>query len=397
MMSSLAIVPSWQTVLRQDLARIGLAFLATAGLFYVNIMPALINGLVAGLHFSNRDAGLVGSANVYGAAAGALVAISLVRKLSWRPLSALLLLAMITLDAVSTQISSLLPLLSIRALHGLFGGTLVGLALAVIARSPNADRTFGYLLLVQFSLGPVVVMLVPPLVPIWGVNLVFWTLMLFSAVTLLMLPWLPHFPVPTASASSAQKTVTRDWRLPALILLGVFLFQAANMALFAYIIGLGQHYGLELNNISRVLGIAGWLSLLGCVLVIVLSNRWGRQRPVLLGMLVTLLGNGALFFSDNLMWFALANVLGGISWSFVIPYFFGLAASLDRSGQLATATGFASKLGLASGPLVAAYVLAGDQYPRLIGLALIGLLLCTAAVLLPLSRLESADTNRHDV
>ncbi len=66
------------------LACVLLAFLATAGLFYVNIMPALVAGLIDGLGFSNREAGFVGSANVYGAACGALVAVFLVRRLPWR-------------------------------------------------------------------------------------------------------------------------------------------------------------------------------------------------------------------------------------------------------------------------------------------------------------------------
>ena len=56
-----------------EVARVLLAFLATAGIFYVNIMPALVDGLVQGAGFSNRQAGLVGSSNVYGAAIGALI------------------------------------------------------------------------------------------------------------------------------------------------------------------------------------------------------------------------------------------------------------------------------------------------------------------------------------
>ena len=47
-------------------ARLMLAFLGTAGLFYENIMPAIVSGLIDGLGFSNREAGLVGSANMYG-------------------------------------------------------------------------------------------------------------------------------------------------------------------------------------------------------------------------------------------------------------------------------------------------------------------------------------------
>ena len=67
-----------------EIARVLLAFLATAGLFYVNIMPALVDGLIEGLGFSNKEAGLVGSANVYGAAVGAFAAVFVVKHVNWR-------------------------------------------------------------------------------------------------------------------------------------------------------------------------------------------------------------------------------------------------------------------------------------------------------------------------
>ena len=67
-----------------EVARVLLAFLATAGIFYVNIMPALVDGLVQGAGFSNRQAGLVGSSNVYGAAIGALIAVFIVKRIRWR-------------------------------------------------------------------------------------------------------------------------------------------------------------------------------------------------------------------------------------------------------------------------------------------------------------------------
>ena len=67
-----------------ELARVLLAFLATAGIFYVNIMPAIVDGLIEGLNFSNRDAGLVGSANTYGAAFGAFTVVFYVKRMNWR-------------------------------------------------------------------------------------------------------------------------------------------------------------------------------------------------------------------------------------------------------------------------------------------------------------------------
>jgi hypothetical protein len=136
-------------------ARVFLSFLATAGLFYVNIMPAIVDGLIEGMGFTSRQAGYVGSANVYGAAAGALLIVFLVRRLRWRPAAYTLLLMLIGMDLVSLLVSTPALLVGVRFVHGLVGGALVGVAFAVIARASLPDRTFGVLLVVQFGLGGV--------------------------------------------------------------------------------------------------------------------------------------------------------------------------------------------------------------------------------------------------
>src|SRR5512139_89232 len=81
-----------------EIARVLLAFLASAGLFYVNIMPALVDGLIQGAGFTNREAGMVGSSNVYGASLGALVAVFFVKRVNWRRASYFLLIGLISMD-----------------------------------------------------------------------------------------------------------------------------------------------------------------------------------------------------------------------------------------------------------------------------------------------------------
>ena len=88
------------------LACVLLAFLATAGLFYVNIMAALVAGLIDGLGFTNRQAGFVGSANVYGAACGAMIAVFLVRRFPWRRIEVVALSVLLMLDLISTQVTT---------------------------------------------------------------------------------------------------------------------------------------------------------------------------------------------------------------------------------------------------------------------------------------------------
>ena len=76
------------------LAAIMYAILATAGLFYVNLGGAFLSAFVDGLGVGRDEAGLIVSANKYGAAAGALIATFLVKSIPWRKTAAILLILM---------------------------------------------------------------------------------------------------------------------------------------------------------------------------------------------------------------------------------------------------------------------------------------------------------------
>ncbi len=149
--------------------------------------------------------------------------------------------------------------------------------------------------------------------------------------------------------------------------------------MYAFIIGLGKHYGLDADYISLTLGIAAWIGLAGAGLVIIMSTRYGHFRPVFFGTLVTALGSAAFIYSDIASIFFIANCLLGVTWAFVIAYLLGLAAKFDATGQMAALGGFASKMGLATGPVVAAWLLGADSYQRLIIVAAI--ILLTSAML----------------
>ena len=112
-------------------AAVLLSFLATAGLFYVNIMAALVTGLSDGLGIKPASAGLIASANVYGAAVGALAAVFLIRRIPWRVAATAALLGLIAIDLVSTRVVSVPWLTALRACHGIVGGLLVVVAVVV--------------------------------------------------------------------------------------------------------------------------------------------------------------------------------------------------------------------------------------------------------------------------
>lgn len=370
-------------------ASVMLAFLATAGLFYVNIMPALVSGLIDGLGFSNREAGFVGSANVYGAACGALIAVFIVRRLPWRRIAVVALLILLTLDLISTLVTSALPLIGLRFVHGIVGGTSVGVGLAVMARTAIPDRAFGMLLTVQYGAGGIGIMFLPGLARDHGPEVLFLALAGFTAITLLMLPFLAEYP-PREYVPASTRAPGRIDRLPLIrTLVAVFLFQAANMGLSAFIIPLARHYGLEDGFISGTIGVANWIGALGSIAVIWMAGRFNRTAPITGVLLLSIAGCAAFLYSGIGLVFIAANITTAIAWSFLIPYFFGMCSDFDRAGQSATLAGFFSKLGLASGPAAAALLLGEDNYALLIGVSVSALVMCGLAVIVPARRLDA--------
>ena len=375
-------------------ARLLLAFLGSAGLYYVNIMPALVDGLKVGLGFSNKQAGLVGSCNVYGAATGAFLIAFLVRRINWRSAAHLLLLGLIGMDLLSMLVKNPFGLMGARFLHGFIGGMLIGISFSIFARMTAPDRTFGMLLLVQVFTGGLGVMTLPLLVPKFGTNVLFVALILFSVTTLVMLQFLPDYPVkapvPRTPGAAADRLQLRPLLLA---LFSVFFFQAANMGLFAFIIGLGKARGLEVAFLSGTLGIANWVATLGAVLVIVVSTRFGIFKPIIGGMLLALVGTYAFNYCGvKWIWIA-ANIETGIMWNFVISHLLGMCARFDRTGQTAVWGGFASKMGLASGPMLFSFVVGAGNYSALIAMALVLLALATFASAIPAWVLDRGAVN----
>lgn len=369
-------------------ARVFLSFLATAGFFYVNIMAALISGLIDALNFDATDAGLVASCNVYGAAAGALLVVFVVTRVSWRRAATLLLLGLMTLDFASIFLRDAQALMVLRFCHGLLGGALVGLTYSLIARMEAPDRTFGVLLIVQFGLAGLAIWFLPPLVPKFGTTVLFCVLIAFSLVALVMMQFLGEYPARDEVAR--PPSTRRVGKALALTLLTVFLFQAANMGLAAYAIEIGRSAGLGTEEASAALGVGTWLGIVGGAIVVVLPARFGRIWPLMIGILLTAAGSWALRWSGSLAVYFVANAVVAITWALCIAYLLGMCAQLKVDGRVAVLGGFVSKMGLASGPAACALAHEYVGYPVLIDVSAVLIVLSGLLCFVPALALDKA-------
>ncbi|MBV1900054.1 MAG: MFS transporter [Kordiimonadaceae bacterium] len=381
------------------LAVIFLSFLGTAGVFYANILAALVSGLVEGLKYTQETAGYVAAANVYGAAFGAFAAVFAVKRVAWKPAAFCSLLALMAIDLVSTQITLSDILIPVRFGHGLVGGFLVGVAFSVFARTTSPDRTFGMLLVTQAGIGGTGLMVLPKLVPVYGTSVLFLALFGFSAVTLFMLPFLSDYPVKNPATDKTHEGAQNRPEESAngsklmlgpllLALLGIFIFQASNMGLAAYMIELGKSFNMATDVVSTHIGVAHWVAVLGALFVYLVGTKYGRVKPLIIGFVFTLVGMSILHLSGMAPWFLVGNIIVSTTWAFLIPYLLGMCAKFDAAGQMATLSGFCSKMGLASGPMVAAVVVGKGNYDLILNMAIIGIALSALIVLMPARLLD---------
>lgn len=362
-----------------------LAFLATAGLFYVNLGGTFLSAFVDGLGISRESAGYITSANKYGAAFGALLATFLVKNLPWRKSAFLTLLALISVDLVSFFLTDVTNLVLVRFTHGSFGGFLVGLGFSIIAKTRSPDRVFGMLVAIQYTFGSVAIFTVPKLVENFGPGAAFGALILFSLITTIMLPFIPTYSDDEEGALTVESqeppapVLSRGLLFPAsLALAALFLFQTSNMGVADYVIELGKDQGYSIGYLSNLLTVANVVAISGALLVYFLGTRFGRAVPILIG---TLIAGGFTFlfhWSQIESLFFVANAITGVTWAFTVPYLLGLCATFDEHGRVVVFAGFISKMGLASGPLIGAMVVGDGNFTTIINLATTGLLLCGA-------------------
>jgi MFS family permease len=370
-----------------------LAFLSSAGLFYVNIFPAITNALMVGAGLSTLQAGQITSANAMGAAFGAFAVTLLIRRIPhWKLASIGLLFALMGVDVVTILQGSPDILVPLRFGHGFIGGSLVGLGFSVIARTERPSVAFSLLLVCQYGGGALGLWLLPPLVPSYGPYVPFYALIIFCLVTLAMIPFLAAYPLPAKKTATDGTTseIAKIRLIPlGLTLLALFLFQAANMALFAFIFGLGEYYSLTMDFMSPAIGIANIIAISGAVLAAYTGIKYKLLKPLLLALICSALGTAIFLFSDSQAIYLIANCVTGIAWAFCVPYFLTMSAKFDAAGQMAARGGFASKMGLACGPIVAGYLLSTkDGYPLLIMVTIVTIAASSAIAFQPARDLD---------
>ncbi|MBQ4852663.1 MFS transporter [Pseudoalteromonas sp. MMG012] len=337
------------------------AFIAMAGLSYINYLPGVVNALAGGIGFTDVEAGEIVALNGYGGLVGSLVAIFLVRRIRWRPVMFVLLATLVAVDFGTGWVEDYTMMLVWRFFAGVVGGLCVGIAFATLAKLNNPDAAFGTVLFIQFSVGSLIIYLLPVLeqkINAYAVFYVMASLVLMSLIMLMYAPSLPEKALPQRQSSMLVGVSGRA----ILLLLAITCYQIAASAIWTYVGLIGHSADIVETKANLYIAITGLLGLLGAMLPVVSGHHFERKYMIIFGITLSMIAAILLNFSYYTPLYIGAMALLFFSWPAVQSYLLAITAEMDRTGRLSTMAVVVTSVGLATGPLFASSLLVDGEF-----------------------------------
>ncbi|MGF6177735.1 hypothetical protein [Ensifer sp. 4252] len=188
---------------------------------------------------------------------------------------------------------------------------------------------------------------------------------LIAGLTLAFSPLLLLIPDLRALRHAETLAVPSVPLLGGLLFAAIVLYVAVTAGLFAFSGPMGERIGLNTATVGYILTVSTIVSLAGAGAATALNVRWGRAIPIsafCLGYGIVAL---ILCLWKDPVAYSVAVIASAVLYYFSLPYLFGMAAALDRSGRWAAAAGSAYLLGFAAGPFFAGAVIDASGYATL--------------------------------
>lgn len=364
------------------------AFGALLGLMPLAILPAYLGALVKHGGYSASEAGVICSLNLLGNALG-------VMWVSCRPHGRIvpILLMGCSLEVIADVSASVLEpgngLAFLRLIAGVGGGLFTGVGFRMIAASDKTDAGFGFLILLQFLLGALLLDQLPVFVEDYGVSAIYFIFIIcafFCATAFFFLIKLGVNVSAQPFSHKADKTSSgltlNKWHA-SLALLAIITFEIAASGVWAYAEQIASAWNLVPEGIARALAWGALAGIPGSFLVVLQGDRFGRLWPLVIAISIAIL---SLFLltrdagSDRV--FLIVMLVFNFSWAYAVPYMQAEQATLDNTGQLATFGMSAVLLAIAYGPYLFSLFIANEGYPLAVAVCISLLSFCIVFTIL---------------
>lgn len=345
------------------------------------VQPGFVQGMVEYLGFSNPEAGYIASVEMVGLAITTIIMTFVAHRVNWRSVILASILVMFVANALSTMFTDLQTFAALRFIAGLGAGSLVSLSFAAVGLTNNPDRNFGLLIMCVLIYGAIGLMLMPSAYALAGMDGVLW---FFAAFPLVAIPFLRHLPTTGENVAQVEAdAVNLSAMMKAIALLAMLAYFAGQGVVWAYLFLIGLHGGLGEQQVANGLMLSQFAGIGGAMLAAALGSRYGRVRPLTLGIIG---GAACLYFLVGefaFAVFAVAIAVYNFAWNMVHPFLLAAMASFDRRGRVVVYAVAMQMVGLAIGPALAAAVLSEDSFTNVNRLGAALFILSLALILPP--------------
>lgn len=339
-------------------------YMALVGYFVMVGLPVISTAWVDNLGFSEIQVGRVAGADLGGLAIGAIIAALFVARVDRRYLATAAALVTIAANALCIVYQTYEITLWLRLLAGTGAGVYTGIAVATIGGHSRPAFAFG-LELFAFAGSQGAELKLLPYLSMEGLYI---TVIVTYIVGFLFISWLPRRPVDKALdveldvEEPSGKHHVEHKHVPAyvpwMVLLAIVLTYINIGAYWTYIELSTVDTAASPEWVASMLWVSSVFSVIGCLFAVLLSNRYGLARP----LLVTLVFQSSivvmLVFGITNATVAFSMFFFNFCWIFVDIYQAATIANVDHSGRFPAMIPAAQGLGNFLGPNMAASVLA---------------------------------------
>lgn len=332
-----------------ELSLAALITLGTAGVMTFLAMPVIAAALVNVMGASERDVGLFSTIQLITLSCGCLLSTFLPRG-QFRRFGLTALAMMIVCDLLCLFHPSWTVLLVLRGIGGAAGGVAVSQATAAMARTRNAERSFGLFLALQTVLSIVCVYAMPPIIARFGFASAYGVLLAFDLLAITLVAT----RLKTISATEEHHVMPGNdrvgWLRSGGVLISILCFFTGVGALWTFLAILGQGIGLDASQIALVLSISKLVAFAASFLPGIIGSRFGRILPIVVAATILAAAVQVYSFADGFTAFVIATAMFSFGWYVIYPFQLGALGQVDRDGRPMLAAAALTGAGLGLGP-----------------------------------------------
>ena len=341
------------------------------------LQPGFVQGLVQYLGYSEKGAGYIASAEMWGLAITTVILTFMAGRFNWRHIFLVSLIVIIFGNLASLFVTTSVSFGTLRFITGLGCGGLVSLSFTVIGITDNPDRNFGYYIMWVLIYGALGLLAMPSAYSMVGMHGVLVFFAVLPAAGLFLVRFLPMSGEEHVQVEEDAVNIPSHFK--GMALAAMFSYFLAQGVVWAYLFLIGISGGASEQAVANGLTVSQFLGIAGAFTTVVVGIRFGRALPLTIGIIAGIVPLLFLFGAMGALVFGIAVSVYNYAWNMTHPYLLASMASFDRSGRVVVNAVAFQMLGLAIGPAIAATVISDGDYSNV---NFLGMGLFTAALVL---------------